>query len=170
MAITALVISIISISITIFMAVRTLYMERMNLNVEVLNQASLPHIKRVHLNMFFTNKSKNPISISSISIHSIVNGEDKTRFARFLRHRVAHTTTRKEITQEIINDTIPISIESYGAVYGLITIDLIDYNVEAFINETSFLEIYTSRGKYKKNISINNIDKISIIDLLDFPN
>ncbi|AMG19044.1 hypothetical protein QI334_08515 [Staphylococcus saprophyticus] len=170
MAIIALIISIISILITIFITVRNLLAERKNVKVEIINQAYLINIKRVHLNVIFTNKSKNPISITGLSITSQIKDKIITRYGRYLKHEVAHTAKNGEIKQEITNTTIPISIEPYGAIYALITIDLIDHKNEEFLNDSSYITIYTSRGKLKDYIYTKNIKKIDAISMLDFPN
>lgn len=169
LAITALIISIISIVITIFMTIRNLLAERKNVNVEIINQAYLPNIKRIHLNVIFTNKSKNPISITGLEITTQIENKAITRYARYLKHKVAHTTVKGDVNQEIINTTIPISIESYGAVYALVTVDLIDYKVDEFLNDHSYIRIYSSRGKLSDYIYTKDIKKIDTIDMLDFP-
>ncbi|WP_404803318.1 hypothetical protein [Mammaliicoccus sciuri] len=169
MTVAAFIISIISILINIIMAIRTLLSERKNVDVEVINQAYLDNIKRVHFNMIFTNKSKNPISITGISISSMINSKEVIRYGRHLKHRVAHTTIKGEIKQEIINTTIPFSIDSYGAIYALITIDLLEYKTNEFLNENSYLTINTSRGQLKDRIYTKDIKVIDTIDMLDFP-
>lgn len=169
MSITSFIISLISIFITLFMTIRTLLTERKNLEVEVINRVTSPNKKRVHLNIIFTNKSKNPISITGVSITSNINGKSITRYGRYLQHRVAHTTIKGELTQEITNTTIPISIESYGAIYSLVTLDLIEYQSENFLNENSYITINTSRGKLKEHIYTKDLEVIKFTEMLDFP-
>ncbi|WP_398574109.1 hypothetical protein [Staphylococcus equorum] len=171
----SLFISILSLIIASILPIRTLLQERKGLKVNILSIAKLPFpSKRLHLNTIFINHSKLPISISGVKIITKIDGENLTRYARFLEHRAAHTTKKskeaEEINKRIDTTPIPFKIDTFGSIYALITFDLLNINTNDFLNDTTYIEFQTSRGTLNQKYYLKEKKTINIIDMLDFPN
>ncbi|GEM_PF-5355559 len=169
----AIVISVVSLIISLTLFIRTLLQEKTNMSIEIINVAiASVNSKKIHVNVMFTNKSKNPITITSAKIETTINHQQVVRYARYLTYRAAHNTIRTNnksevVNQEIYTDPIPIRIESYGARHSLITFDLIDIKEKDFTNNSTFIEFTTSRGNINQIFRLKNYKKTLITKFLD---
>lgn len=162
----ALLISIISLTISTFLFFRNLINERFNLDVKVIKSIEAPNhstkFNRLFLQVLLANKSRLPVAITSIYLQFENTNSDtyKKKIVSSNRNSVLMYKTSSnsdEQPQSFYTDKVPLSLGALESEFCIFVFNVKDYSVRRIQHDNPVLVIETTRSNIEIPVDLTKV-------------
>ena len=150
----AIIISVLSLILSLFIAWRTWWVERFKLDLEMVKWYGVPRNNNKFFWLYITNYSKLPCSVLEVKISVERNGELIEAYGSGYKKQISTSYEDKEELKKNYSLDYPAKIDPHTSIGGYFHV-VSKYGISAFEEQWVNITIRTSRGSITKKVFLD---------------